>query len=75
MKKGRMPRLACGLFLCLPLMSCSQSTAPDAADNRQLENAADLLEQAPGELNAVDENVMTEPAQDPAAVAPPRPDR
>ena len=57
MKKGRMPFPACGPFLlALALSCCSDKTAPSAADNRQLDNAAEMLDEAPGVLANVDEN-------------------
>ena len=57
MKKGRTPILACGPFLlALCLASCGDRTAPSAEENRQLDNAAEMLDEAPGVLANVDEN-------------------
>jgi len=52
-----MPVRACGPFLlALALAACGDRTSPSAEENSQLENAADLLDSAPGELANVDEN-------------------
>ena len=52
-----MPVLACGPFLlALALSCCSDTTAPSAEENRQLDNAAEMLDEAPGLLANVDEN-------------------
>lgn len=60
MKKGRMPAVACGPFLLtLALAACAERTTPSAEENRQLENAADLLNSAPGELADIDENALS----------------
>lgn len=60
MKKGRMPAVACGPFLlALALAACAERTTPSAEENRQLENAADLLNSAPGELADIDENALS----------------
>ena len=66
-----MPDLACGPFLlAFALAACGDRTTPSAEENRQLENAADLLDSAPGELANIDENALStnesnsaEPAQ------------
>ena len=60
MKKGRAPILACGLFLCLPILaSCgSESTAPTPEQNQQLANADALLNSAPDSLSNIDENAL-----------------
>jgi hypothetical protein len=44
--------------LLLLLASCSDKTAPSAEDNRQLENAADMLDSAPDSLANLDENAL-----------------
>ncbi len=59
MKRGRMPFQACGPFLlALALTACGERTTPSPEENRQLENAADLLDSAPGELANIDENSL-----------------
>jgi hypothetical protein len=59
MKKGRMPSLACGPFLlALLLGSCGDRTTPSAEENRQLDNAAEMLDSAPGELANIDANAL-----------------
>jgi hypothetical protein len=59
MKKGRMPVLACGPFLlALLLGSCDHRSTPSAEENRQLDNAAEMLDSAPGELANIDENSL-----------------
>jgi hypothetical protein len=60
MIKGRMPKLACGPFLlALTLGSCGDRSTPSAEENRQLDNAAELLDSAPGELANIDENALS----------------
>ena len=57
MKLGRMPMLACGPFLlALALASCGDRSAPSEEENRQLDNAAEMLDAAPNELANIDEN-------------------
>ncbi len=52
-----MPGLACGPFLlALLLTSCGDRSTPSAEENRQLDNAAEMLDSAPGELANIDEN-------------------
>ena len=64
MKKGRMPYLACGpLLLATLLTSCGDKSTPSAEENRQLDNAAELLNSAPDELANIDENGLG-PAED-----------
>jgi hypothetical protein len=59
MIEGRMPYRACGPFvLALLVGACSNSTAPSSAQNRQLDNAAEMLDAAPQTLNAVDANAL-----------------
>jgi hypothetical protein len=59
MKKGRMPYLACGPFLLAALLaSCGDKSMPSAEENRQLDNAAELLNSAPDELANIDENAL-----------------
>ena len=62
MRKGRMPKLACGPFLCLALLSCSDGTTPTSDQQQQLDNAADSLNEAAAELENIDLNVAEEPA-------------
>ena len=59
-----MPDLACGPFLlALLLSSCGDRSTPSAEENRQLDNAAEMLDSAPGELANIDENDLG-PAED-----------
>jgi hypothetical protein len=69
MKKGRAPALACGLFLCLPILtSCgSGDTAPTPEQNQQLANADELLNSAPETLSNIDENALGAPSNDDSA--------
>lgn len=62
MIKGRMPIWACGPFFCLSLVACGDSTAPGAAENREFENTAEMLDSAPHELDGIDENAVRDPA-------------
>ena len=60
MKKGRMPYLACGPFVfALLLGACGNRTAPSAEENRQLDNAAEMLDAAPQTLENVDTNALS----------------
>jgi len=59
MIKGRMPALACGPFLlALLLGACGDRTAPSAEENRQLDNAAEMLDEAPQTLGNIDSNAL-----------------
>jgi PBP1b-binding outer membrane lipoprotein LpoB len=59
--KGRMPLPACGPFvLALLLAGCGDQTAPSAEENEQLENAAEMLDSAPGELANINDNALGE---------------
>lgn len=61
MIKGRMPYLACGPFLLALLLlpaSCGDKSSPSSEDNAQLDNAAELLNAAPGELANIDGNAL-----------------
>ncbi|MCL6678806.1 hypothetical protein LZ519_05675 [Sphingomonas sp. RG327] len=61
MIKGRMPLLACGPFLlALSLSSCREPDTPSAEENRQLDNAAEMLDAAPDALSNIDENTLEE---------------
>ena len=52
-----MPVTACGPFLFAALLtSCGDRSAPSAEENRQLDNAAELLNSAPDELANIDSN-------------------
>lgn len=54
-----MPRLACGpFFLALAASACSEGTTPSAEENRQLDNAAQMLDSAPDALANIDENAL-----------------
>jgi hypothetical protein len=60
MIKGRMPRSACGPFvLALMLSACGGNTAPSAEQNRQLDNAAEMLDAAPQTLGNIDANALS----------------
>jgi hypothetical protein len=55
--EGRMPFRACGpLLLVLAISACGDRTTPSAEENRQLDNAAEMLDRAPAVLANVDEN-------------------
>lgn len=59
MIRGRAHRLAYGPFVwALLLGACGDRTAPSAEENRQLDNAAELLDSAPAELANVDEKTL-----------------
>ncbi len=52
-----MPSLACGPFLlALLLAGCGEPSAPSAEENRQLDEAARMLDAAPDTLANIDEN-------------------
>jgi len=54
-----MPYRACGPFLFAVLLaSCGDRSTPSAEENRQLDNAAEMLDSAPGELANIDENAL-----------------
>ena len=54
-----MPLMACGPFLlAFVLGSCGDRSTPSAEENRQLDNAAQMLDRAPGELANIDENSL-----------------
>ena len=65
MRKGRMPKLACGPFLCLALLSCSDGTTPTSDQQQQLDNAADSLNQAAAEIESIDLNAIDEGSAEP----------
>lgn len=59
MNKGRAPRWARGPFLlALLLAACSGRSTPTAEENRQLNNAAEMLDVAPNMLENIDENAL-----------------
>jgi hypothetical protein len=62
-KKGRPPFLAPGPFLCLLLLSCGNPTSPSTEDDRQLDNAEDMLNAAPEELSGIDEGDLSGTAE------------
>ena len=61
MKKGRMPILACGPFLCLLLAACGNSSELSKEDSQNLDNAAQLLDEASDILSNIDVNALGEP--------------
>jgi hypothetical protein len=59
MKKGRMPVLACGPFLlALLLGSSDHRSTTSAEENLPLDNAAEMMDSAPGELANIDANAL-----------------
>jgi PBP1b-binding outer membrane lipoprotein LpoB len=59
MNLGRMPFQACGAcVLALLLGACGTTTAPSAEENRQLDNAAEMLDAAPQSLENIDANAL-----------------
>lgn len=59
MIKGRMPLMACGPFVfALLLGACGSKSAPSAEQNRQLDNAAEMLDAAPQTLGNIDANAL-----------------
>ena len=61
MKRGRMPILACGPFLCLLLAACGNSSELSEADSQNLDNAAQYLDEASNILSNIDINGLDEP--------------
>lgn len=62
MTKGRMPHRACGpLLFALLLCACGEGTRPSAAENEQLNNAAEMLDSAPDTLANIDDKALAEP--------------
>jgi len=63
-----MPCLACGPFvLALLVAACGNRTAPSAEENRQLDNAAEMLDAAPSTLGNIDANALGPVDSDTAA--------
>jgi hypothetical protein len=46
--------------LALSLSSCREPDTPSAEENRQLDNAAEMLDAAPDALANIDENTLEE---------------
>jgi hypothetical protein len=66
MDKGRTPYMASGPFLLsVVLAACSPASTPSSEDNRQLANAEEMLNSAPGELSDIDENALAQDERDP----------
>jgi hypothetical protein len=62
MTKGRMPYRVCGpLLFALLLSACDEGTRPSAAENEQLNNAAEMLDAAPDTLANIDESTLAGP--------------
>ena len=66
MRKGRLPIMATGPFLCLLLLSCSSSTEPSAEESSRLDSAENLLNSAPAELSNIDAGELEGNAPAPA---------
>ncbi len=67
MTKGRTPLLACGPFLLFALLgSCGDRSTPSAEQNRQLDNAAEMLDSAPDVLSNVDTDLPGDAANNSA---------
>jgi len=61
MPKGRTTLEACGPFLlALFLAACDDRSTPSAEQNRQLDNAAEMLDSAPDILANVDSDMPGE---------------
>lgn len=61
MTKGRMPQRACGPFvlgLALGLAACGDRSVPSAQENAQLDNAANMLDEADNALEGIDANAL-----------------
>ena len=64
MTKGRMPQKACGPFLLalsLALGACGDRSVPSPEENEELDNAANMLDEADNALEGIDTNAL-EPA-------------
>ena len=62
MTKGRMPHRACGPFLvcvALALAACGDRSVPSAQENAQLDDAANMLNEAENALEGIDENSLS----------------
>lgn len=61
--KGRTLPWACGPFLlALLLAACEEGSRPSAAEDEQLNNAAEILDSAPSALEGVDDNALANAA-------------
>ena len=66
-----MPRWACGPFLLAALLAaCGDSSRPSAEESEQLDNAADMLDEADNELSGIEEQPLDEVANGEASVEP-----
>jgi hypothetical protein len=68
MTRGRTLIRACGPFLLASsIAGCGESSRPSEAENRQLENAAEMLDSAPARLETIQDNGLedSEPEPDP----------
>lgn len=62
MNKGRMPFWACGPFLLALLVgACGERSKPSAEENEQLNNAAEMLDEAENALADIDDRLLGEP--------------
>ncbi len=58
---GRSSLVAAGPFLCLLLLSCSNSTSPSGDESRQLDSAEEMLNSADVELSNIQTGELEQP--------------